>query len=88
MINQWQNTANITCEYDLEILCMLDGEAVMTHEKINWDNHAAFFLLLLSLVVSFRLIAYAILWFNGRKDPLKLEFFFGKVKSRVMTQKI
>jgi hypothetical protein len=35
LINQWENSKNVRCEYDLEILCLMTGNAVIGHHKVE-----------------------------------------------------
>lgn len=35
MLNQWENVAEIECEYDVELLCLTTGGSVLNEEKIR-----------------------------------------------------
>jgi hypothetical protein len=35
LINQWEHSKNVRCEYDLEILCLMNGDAVIEHQKVE-----------------------------------------------------
>jgi hypothetical protein len=37
-INQWENVGSFHCDFDIEVLCMSDGHAVMKEIKLNSVN--------------------------------------------------
>ena len=80
LINQWEKASELKCEYDLEVLCMMTGKSVLEEAKVHSENKWLYLSLLAALVVSFRVIAFTILWYKGRKDPLKIEEIWTRCK--------
>lgn len=35
MINQWEHVEDLKCEYDIELLCLASGSAILKQQKID-----------------------------------------------------
>nr|QUF59472.1 ATP-binding cassette transporter Abcg-like8 [Brachionus angularis] len=82
MINQWENVAELKCEYDIELLCATSGGIILNENKIRPKNKPVYIIMLLVLIVTFRLMAYAILWAKGKRKSIRIENIFKYLKKR------
>nr|UOU03359.1 ATP-binding cassette subfamily G-like 8 [Brachionus rubens] len=84
LLNQWENVKEIQCEYDIELLCYSDGQSILNHEKINPKNKTWFILMLFMLNIVFRLSAFLVLWYKGKRGSSKSVAFLGRLKSKIV----
>jgi hypothetical protein len=63
MINQWENISELKCEYDLELLCLQSGSAILKESKIDpvsylLFTHTFMLMMIIFIFANFRIINY------------------------------